>query len=127
MRSIRMPTGALALRTTTELHTWGWVISKSWKAGSTRRWRDVRAFVLARDGYRCRAHTDGLCDAVPGPHECTGRAELRGPHAGHAHHVKGRAVTGDDPRWITAACAPCNLHIGSPERHSPEPKRVSRW
>jgi hypothetical protein len=76
--------------------------------------------VLARDGYRCRAHADGWCDLAPGRHACTGRAT-------HAHHTKGRAITGDDPRHVVASCEACNLHIGDPARHSPRPKRISSW
>src|SRR5690349_4545791 len=102
-------------------------MSRAWGKGSTRRHREMRAFVLARDGYRCRAHADGYCDAVDRPHECTGRAELSGPHAGHAHHTRGKGVTGDNPEYMIAACPNCNYHIGDPSKHSPQPKRVSRW
>lgn len=73
-------------------------MSRSWQGGSTRQWRKVRAFVLTRDGYACQLRLDGVC---------TGFAE-------HAHHTKGRAVTGDDPRYIVAACEACNLATGEP-------------
>ncbi|MFI6329868.1 HNH endonuclease [Micromonospora chersina] len=100
----------------------------NWNRGSTRQWRRTRAYVLARDGYRCRAHEDGWCDRVPGTHTCTYRAPLDGPDAGHAHHVHGRAKTGDDPRWIVASCRNCNLHLGDPTKHTdPTPKPVTRW
>ena len=104
-------------------------MSDAWKGGSTRRHRKVREYVLARDGYRCRAHTDGWCDQVQrkNGHECTGRAELSGPHVGHAHHTKGKGVTGDDPAFMVASCANCNYYIGDPRKSSPQPKRVSRW
>lgn len=102
-------------------------MSREWSKGSTRRWRGIRAFVLGRDGYRCRAHADGWCARVPREHTCTVRAELSGPHAGHAHHTRGRAVTGDDPRHIVAACAACNVHIGDPAAHDPQPAPRTRW
>lgn len=103
-------------------------MSEAWAKGSTREWRRTRAYVLARDLYRCRAHTDGWCDHVPGQHHCTGLAPLTGPEAGHAHHTLGRAVTGDDPDHIVAACAPCNLHIGDPTKAPDPPGRsVTRW
>jgi hypothetical protein len=99
----------------------------SWAAGSTREWRELRAAILARDRYRCRAHADGWCDQAPGVHTCTGAAPLDG---GHAHHTRGRAVTGDDPRYIVAACSACNLHIGDPTKHEttdPRPRPRTRW
>lgn len=81
----------------------------SWTQGSTRAWRRVRAYVLHRDGNRCRAHADGYCAraSARGVHVCTGRAT-------HAHHVLGRSRTGDDPRYLVAACEACNLFIGDP-------------
>lgn len=104
------------------------MVSRSWAGGSTRAWRQLRARVLTRDGYRCRAHADGWCARVPGEHTCTGRAELTGPNRGHAHHTLGKAATGDDPRHIVAACEPCNLHIGDPSQHNDPPnKAVTRW
>jgi hypothetical protein len=54
-------------------------------------------------------------------------AELRvSGQATCAHHVLGRAVTGDDPSYLVAACAACNLHVGEPKT-SPAPRRVSSW
>ncbi|WP_030437381.1 hypothetical protein [Actinoplanes subtropicus] len=99
----------------------------SWADGSTRRWRATRAAVLARDGYLCRAHADGWCDrSGAAPHQCTGRADLTGPHAGHAHHVYGRAVTGDDPQFVVSACRSCNLAIGEPEFPQSDPADTRR-
>lgn len=94
----------------------------NWAAGSTRTWRRVRAAVLARDG-RCRAHADGWCARAgrTGVHTCTGRAE-------HAHHVLGRGRTGDDPAYLVAACAACNLFIGDPTAHQDPPlTTITRW
>lgn len=101
----------------------------AWTNGSTRLWRRIRAHVLGRDGYQCRAHLDGWCArASDRPHECTMRADLYGPHAGHAHHTLGRAVTGDDPEYIVAACRACNLHIGDPGvQADPQPTPTTRW
>jgi hypothetical protein len=67
--------------------------------------------VLDRDGHECKMRIPGIC---------TGEAT-------HVHHTQGRAVTGDDPRHLVAACAACNLHIGDPRKHNPQPRRVSKW
>ncbi|MER5703487.1 hypothetical protein ABT023_16300 [Micromonospora sp. NPDC002296] len=65
---------------------------------------------------------------MPGQHSCTGVADLTGPAAGHAHHTLGRGVTGDDPRYIVAACGSCNLHIGDPTKTpDPQGRSVTRW
>ncbi|WKU03856.1 hypothetical protein [Micromonospora sp. HUAS LYJ1] len=78
--------------------------------------------MLLRDaGKGCRAHLDGWCAQVPGIHQCTDTQDV-------AHHTLGKAVTGDDPRHLVAACAACNLHIGDPARHVDPPDRpVTRW
>lgn len=61
-------------------------------AGSTRRWRKIRAAVLRRDGHRCR-----YCGAP----------------ATHVDHVDPRKRGGDDdPANLRAACAQCNLSKG---------------
>lgn len=86
-------------------------MSRSWASGSTRRWRQIRAAVLARDGYRCRVQIEGVC---------TGRATC-------VHHVHGRAVTGDDPRYLVASCDPCNQAMGDPTKYDPQPTPRSRW
>ena len=98
------------------------------RGGSTRRWRErVRAPVLLRDvGKGCRAHREGWCDLAgkTTTHECQeGRPDV----VWHAHHTLGYAVTGDDPRYLVAACAACNGYIGEPAKGNPQPKRVSRW
>jgi hypothetical protein len=94
----------------------------SWAGGSTREWREIRAFVLSRDGYVCRAHRDGWCARAhrATSHECTDVAS-------HAHHTRGKRF-GDDPEHIVAACPPCNLFIGDPsESADPSPTPQTRW
>lgn len=87
-------------------------MSRSWAGGSTRAWRKIRARVLARDGYQCQIRKAGVC---------TSRAT-------HVHHTQGRAVTGDDERYLVAACEPCNLSVGEPAAHAtPKPRPLTRW
>lgn len=99
-------------------------MSNGWERGSTRAWRTLRAAVLARDRYHCRAHTDGWCDRAgrTTPHVCEGPG-----HGTHAHHTRGKAA-GDDPRHIVASCPTCNLHIGDPMK-APDPPvvRITNW
>lgn len=86
----------------------------AWDGGSTRRWRTIRAAVLAENqrtnNGNCTLHIDGVCEG----------------QATAVHHVLGRAVTGDDPRYLVAACKACNEHIGKPGPSIPH-KRVSNW
>lgn len=42
------------------------------------------------------------------------------------HHVLGRGVSGDDPRYLVASCKACNDHVGKPGP-SIRPKKVSQW
>lgn len=105
-------------------------MSKAWSNGSTRRWRTIRATVLAANAASNRGHC-----TLQIPTVCT-------THADTAHHTKGRAITGDDIRFIVASCAACNLHIGDPQTHDPlcelcaqrpanvldpEPRPATRW
>lgn len=93
-------------------------MSEAWKNGSTREWRRIRQLVLDDN----LLHNGGRC--VPQiPEICTGHAET-------AHHTKGRKVTGDDPRFLVAACTACNLHIGDPTKLAavdPEPRPATKW
>jgi 5-methylcytosine-specific restriction endonuclease McrA len=83
-------------------------MTSGWNSGSSRRWRELRAKVLARDGHTCQLRIDGICT-----HRAT-----------HVHHLDGKR-SGDNPDRLVAACAPCNLHVGDPTRSSrtapPEP------
>lgn len=79
------------------------------RSGSTRAYRTARALVLERDGGLCRLRLEG-CTTV----------------ATHAHHVLGWR-TGDDPEFMVASCAHCNLKIGDPRKHNPPGRSVTRW
>lgn len=89
-------------------------MSKGWRGGSTRAYRKVRAAILLNN----QATNAGQC-TVQVPDVCTGRADC-------VHHTKGRAVTGDDPRYMVAACTACNLHIGQPII-DPRPSPRTEW
>jgi 5-methylcytosine-specific restriction endonuclease McrA len=84
-------------------------MSRSWQGGSTRAWRRVRAAVLLRDRGTCQLQLPG----------CTGLATC-------VHHTRGRAVTGDDPGWLVASCAHCNLVVGEPQMN-PRPRGGTQW
>lgn len=98
-------------------------MSRAWAGGSTRAWRNLRTAILARDiGKGCRAHREGWCERKPAkPHDCTDAQDT-------AHHTLGKAITGDDPQHIVAACTPCNLAIGDPSNAAdPQPQPRTRW
>jgi hypothetical protein len=90
-------------------------VSKAWAAGSTYKWRRLRFRVLQANAQenqgRCTVQIEGVC---------TGQAD-------QVHHTLGRAVSGDDPRYLIAVCGACNRHIGEPKNNSPKHKRVSEW
>lgn len=61
--------------------------------GSTRRWRRLRAIVLARDGHRC-----ALC----------------GNYGNDVGHIRARALGGQDvPTNLRVECASCNRSAGA--------------
>lgn len=88
-------------------------MSDGWAGGSTRAWRILREAVLVRDKGVCQLKIVGVCVHRSVPM--------------HAHHKLGKAH-GDDPRYLVAACAPCNLHVGNPMRTvDPPAVPVTRW
>jgi hypothetical protein len=89
-------------------------MSRSWTKGSTTRWRKLRAAILLANQQENR----GRC-TLQVPKVCTGTAT-------QVHHLKGKAH-GDDPRYLAAVCAACNLHVGDPNKGNPQPKRISSW
>lgn len=95
-------------------------MSKAWHSVRTPGGR--RAEVkLAHAVLERNAQTNGGRCTVRLPEVCTGKAE-------QAHHVLGKAITGNDPRYIVASCAACNQKIGNPMRRPDPPARpVSRW
>lgn len=104
-------------------------MSVGWSSGSTRRWRRLRADVLASAGYRCKVHPTHCNAASAKPHTCLQRAPLHddeGVPAGHAHHLDGKK-NGDDPTRIRAACSACNLAIGDPGEGDPAPMPRTTW
>lgn len=90
-------------------------MSSAWR-GSKAGWAAIRAHVLAENqrtnGGRCRLAIKDVCTVV----------------ATQAHHTLGRAVTGDDLRYLQAVCAPCNWKVGDPQRAPDPPARpVTKW
>lgn len=72
----------------------------SGRRGSTRAWRRVRAYVLARDGYACQriVSTTGQRCLAP---------------ATDAGHIVAHALGGTDhPDNLRAECLPCNRTAG---------------
>ena len=100
-------------------------MSKAWARGSTYAWRTLRARVL----HNNLVENQGRCQiAIPGTWlntkgetvQCQGVADC-------VHHRLGRAVTGDDIRYLVACCTACNLHIGEPSKDTPQHKTISEW
>lgn len=121
-------------------------MSRGWRGGSTRAWRKLRAMVLdanrAVNAGRCALALDGVGGATIYPGR--GGAMLCPRHgrqcdapctryADTVHHTRGRAVTGDDPRYLAAVCAACNGHVGEPPTNTPTVasnpagRSVTRW
>ena len=97
-------------------------MSKGWAKGSTRAQRALNARILLRDGYRCRLAYPGEWVVRTGQRRhCMGTADC-------VHHTRGKAVTGDDPDYMVAACTPCNLKAGAPSS-VPDPvhKQMTQW
>lgn len=88
-------------------------MSRSWKGGSTTRWRRLRAAILRRDKGRCAIAAEGcLGDADQVDH-------IIPLHMGGAKY---------DPTNCRAACAPCNLgRARTQPREEPAPRPVSSW
>lgn len=88
-------------------------MSTSWAKGSTRRWREIRRAVLARDGGVCQLQLPG-CVQV----------------ATHVDHIVAKSLGGDDTMPnLRAACGPCNQSRGQGRAHraQPNPIRVTQW
>jgi len=87
-------------------------VPRGWagQGGSTRAWLRRKAEVIARDGRRCQLKLEG----------CTKIATT-------AHHTVGKSITGDDPRYLVAACQACNLKVGDPTKADPEPRAWGGW
>lgn len=80
-------------------------MSNAWGRGHTRESYAARNQVMAHNartqGGRCQL-------GIPGT--CTTRAT-------QAHHTLGKAVTGNDTRYMIAVCGECNRKIGDPTKH----------
>jgi hypothetical protein len=99
-------------------------VSRGWRGGSTRAYRVLRDAILERDGHSCRIALPGTWVTRYGrTKRCMGTASC-------VHHTHGRAVTGDDPRFMVAACTPCNLKVGDPTKHrggDPPGRGMTQW
>ena len=91
--------------------------SKAWANGSTRAWRRLRLAVLNRDGWICGLCHHGIDPRLKPPH----------PRSAAVHHTVGRAVSGDDPRYLMAAHKECNEKAGEPTKRDPRPVSTTRW
>ena len=91
----------------TNLRRRGSATGKAWTGGSTRAWRKLRLLILARDSHRCRLQVPAVCTW----------------EATQVAHVHGKAVTGDDPRYLVASCRACNLNAP----RDPAPRPVTQW
>ncbi len=100
-------------------------MSRAWRNGSTRAWRRTRGLILANNqatnGGRCQIALPGQWRTRDGQlRHCLGQADC-------VHHTAG-ARYGHDPKQLVAACTPCNLKIGDPDRApDPAPKPMTRW
>jgi 5-methylcytosine-specific restriction endonuclease McrA len=80
---------------------------------STRRWQELRAAVLERDGYACRLRTSPRC---------------RGS-ATTAHHLVPTSEAPDrffDPSNVVAACGACNYGHGATVKGSRSRQTIAR-
>lgn len=89
------------------------VVSGAWSRGSSRRWRGIRARVLARDGWVCQLCRRPIDPALKTPH----------PMSAEVHHTLGKDATGDSMRYLVAAHRDCNLKARTP----PQPRPHSKW
>lgn len=70
-----------------------------WSSGRVPpNWKNVRRYVLERDGYVCQVQL---------PQKCTGAAT-------EAHHTLGADADPTDVRYLVAACKPCNSSVQDP-------------
>jgi len=91
-------------------------MSRGWGRGSTRAHRRVREEILRIN----RIEHDGMCRLAI-PDVCTGLADC-------VHHTRGKTVTGNNPHYMIAACAACNLRTGDPTRTPDPPGRsATQW
>jgi 5-methylcytosine-specific restriction endonuclease McrA len=95
-------------------------MSTAWRKGSTRAWRTLRRAILIRDQYQCKLALPGEWPVWGGMARCTVVAT-------QVHHTRGRAVTGDDPAYLVAACKACNLKVGQPTTTDPTHMEVTEW
>jgi 5-methylcytosine-specific restriction endonuclease McrA len=103
-------------------------VSEAWARGRNKRQQKIRLQVLDRDRWRCTLRYPG---------EWTVRVRRRDGSWGfdtrrcldtadQAHHTADRTVVGDDPRYMVAACGPCNRRAGDPSRRGDPPHRRAR-
>jgi 5-methylcytosine-specific restriction endonuclease McrA len=88
-------------------------MSGNWAGGSSYAWKKIRRAVILRDG-ECKLRSSPRCN---------GRPET-------VHHTQDRAVVGDDPRFLIAACGPCNYGYGDPtdpKHGNPPANPRTRW
>lgn len=89
-------------------------MSRAWSGGSTRAWRELRLWVLNRDGWRCRmeAEDGSICGRQLRPK----RLESDPRHQATVQHLdpvgEGHPKL-PDPDRLVAACATHNSREGA--------------
>ncbi|AYM42048.1 HNH endonuclease [Mycobacteroides chelonae] len=76
--------------------------------GGSRGWRKLRAFVLHRDGYRCRLRIAGICTDLA-------------TQVDHKINLAALGISRNDPRALNpanaqAVCTACHSHKTERER-----------
>ena len=99
-------------------------MSTAWAKGSTRSWRQLREFILERDGHRC------MVPITDQPTPCAlaiGVRQVCGRPADTAGHITAKVHGGQDhPMNLRAECRAHNYSEGGRLAHAMR-ATVRRW
>ena len=101
-------------------------MSTAWAKGSTRSWRQLRAYVLDRDGWRCQVpiRQPIAWDEKP---DYTQKLRVCNRFADTAGHIVPKSHGGQDqPANLRAECRACNYGEGGRLAHAVR-ATIRRW